>query len=55
VSRIATLLVILGIIVLFVGVVLVSWGRGLEWILGLPLIILGLYAVYAAGRTSCKS
>jgi len=55
VSQIAALLLILGIIVLLVGVALVGWGHGLDWVLGLPFIALGLYAVYAAGRASCKS
>jgi|GEM_PF-2266466 len=54
VSQVTALLLILGIIVLLVGVVLVGWGHGLDWVLGLPFIILGLYAVYTAGSTSCK-
>ncbi|WP_193322825.1 hypothetical protein [Pyrobaculum calidifontis] len=53
-SQVTALLLILGIIVLLVGVVLVGWGHGLDWVLGLPFIILGLYAVYTAGSTSCK-
>ena len=48
------LLIVLGIIVILVGVVLVSWAQGIGWMLGLPFIALGLYAVYTAGRASCK-
>jgi len=54
VSQIAALLLILGIVVVLVGVFFVCWTPG-TWVLGLPLIILGLYAVYTAGRASCKS
>jgi len=54
VSQVATLLLILGIVVVLVGVFFVCLAPG-TWILGLPLIILGLYAVYTAGRASCKS
>jgi len=51
---VALLLIVLGVIVLLVGVVLVSWAQGVGWMLGLPFIALGLYAVYTAGRASCK-
>jgi len=46
VSQIAALLLILGIVVVLVGVFFICWTLG-TWILGLPLLILGLYAVYA--------